>query len=224
MANTYFAWLGSKRAVKNNVSEKGARLDIAVRRGLPVPNGGVLLDDFYLLCLQEKVAIEASNRVVVPQAEALFDLLYTAVRFPRLAKPCALRPLFEVTTSPHLNVDVNDPIILAAALAQLWTAVLPCGPEARRDVLIQEMVAVEKGGTAVTSLSSQVDAITSNGTSITLPKLSRWQKPAANVPPHAQRLQKLLAGVRRTFGAAGWQISWADDGRDTWLLQVTAVA
>jgi len=224
MANYYFAWLGSKRAVKNNVSEKGARLDIAVRRGLPVPNGGVLLDDFYLLCLQEKIVIEASNMVVIPKAASLFEMLYTAVRFPRLDKPCAVRPLFSLPAKTQLNVNVNDAETFASHLAELWTAALPAGPEARRDILIQEMVEVNVSGTAVTQPNSETDQITTPELSHNIPKLSRWQKSEITTPTYRQRVQKLLSGVRRSFGNEGWQISWVDDGRDCWLIQVESLA
>lgn len=223
MTHHYFAWLGSKRVVKNNVSEKGAHLDIAVRRGLPVPNGGVLLDDFYLLCLQEKIVIEASNMVVIPDEQALFALLYTAVRFPRLDKRCAVRPLFARPANTQLNVDVNQAETLATVLAELWTAVLPTGPEARRDILIQEMVNAHISGTAVTRPNTTQDTVTSNDQSFNLPRLGRWGKTDRSQPEFGQRLQKLLRGVRRTFGKDAWQISWVDDGRDCWLIQVQAI-
>lgn len=220
MATYYFAWLGSKRIVKNHVYEKGAWLDTAMSRGLPVPNGGVLLDNFYLLCLQENVAIEASNMVIIPRAEAFYELLYQAVHFPHLDKPCAIRPLFERPVPARLPVNVSDPDALADSIAACWTAVLPAGTQTRRDILIQEMVAGEMAGTAVTQPETSVDLITVNENELDLPRLGRWGKTDHGQAAYLQRLQKLLNGVRRTFGDQPWQISWIDDGRVCWLIQL----
>ena len=224
MATYHFTWLGSRRAAKNNVSEKGVWLDTAMSRGLPVPNGGILLDDFYLLCLQEKVAIEATNMVIVPDAGALHQLLFTAVRFPQLEKLCVVRPLSARPAPPHVDIQMNHAQTLATVLAEVWTAVLPAGPQARRDVLIQEMVSAKITGTAVTRAVETEDQVTTNEGTTNLPRLGRWGKTDPKQPAYGQRLQKLLDGVRRTFGQSGWRVSWADDGRICWLIQVESLS
>jgi hypothetical protein len=146
------------------------------------------------------------------------------VHFPRLDKPCAIRPLFASSARSTMNVDVADPLALAEVMAGLWTAVRPAGPDVRRDVLIQEMVTVAMVGTAVSRQRSQFDVMTTAETNLDLPQLGRWGKTETTAPLYAQRLQKLLAGVRRTFGQGDWQVSWVDDGRVCWLIQVEAIS
>ncbi len=226
MTYLHFVWLGSKRAQKNGVAEKGWRLDMAVRAGLPVPHGGILLDDFYWLAVEEGVVVVEEGHLHIPAPLALHDLLYTAVRFPKLEKPCAVRPLFApavTSVPPCLNIPITDAASLAAALGTLWTAAVAAGEDARHDILIQEMVAVKAAGTAVTSSDGGHDIVTMGDDSYPLPPLGLWQRPESKAPPHTQRLQKLLRGLRRTFGQGGWQVAWADDGRVCWLLQLQAV-
>lgn len=222
MALYHFAWLGSKRAKKNGVTEKGWRLDMAVRAGLPAPNGGILLDNFYWLAVQEEVIQMVDGRAHISSPPALFDLLYTAVRFPQLDKPGIIRPLFtgvDAAVPPQFAVHMADPVALAAALGQLWQAAPP-DDISRHDLLIQEMVAIEMEGTAVTATNRPTDTITFADTSIDLPQLTGWQRPDATLPGHLRRLQQLLRGARRTFGSGVWQVQWMDDGRVCWLLHI----
>lgn len=212
----HFVWLGAKRARKNGVAEKGWRLDMAASAGLPVPNGGIILDNFYRLALLEEIVVVEDGRLHTPDPQALHQLLYTAVRFPQLDKPCAVRALFTAAAPTCLNVNVADAAALAATLCRLWTA----AHDAHCDVLVQEMVDAALQGTAVSPQSTAVDIITAGDTTFHLPQLSRWQRPEPDAPAHRQRLQKLLRGLRRTFGKGDWQITWADDGRVCWLLQI----
>jgi hypothetical protein len=53
-----------------------------------------------------------------------------------------------------------------------------------------------------------------------LPLLGWGKRPLASLPPFARRLQQLLRGVRRALGDGNWEITWLDDGRDCWLVQV----
>lgn len=219
MTRLHFVWLGSKRAKKNGVAEKGWRLDMAARAGLPVPAGGILLDNFYWLAVQEEVVQMVDGRPHIPTPTALFDLLYTAVRFPQLDKPCLIRPLFGTAVPAQLPLNMSDPVALAAAFELLWQAA-PAGEESRHDLLVQEMVAIEVEGTAVTAAHHPTDTLTFADQSLVLPQLTGWQRPDAALPDHLRRLQQLLRGVRRTFGAGQWRIQWMDDGRVCWLLEV----
>jgi pyruvate,water dikinase len=219
MTTYHFVWLGSKRAKKNGVAEEGWRLDMAARAGLPVPNGGILLDYFYWLAVQEAVVQLVDGRAHILSPPALYDLLYTAVRFPQLDKPCIIRPLFGTAVSPQLHLNMSDPVALAVAFGQLWQAA-PAGEESRHDLLVQEMIAIQVEGTAVTAAHQPTDTITYAGNTITLPQLTGWRRPDAAQPHQLRRLQQLLRGVRRTFGAGEWQVQWADDGRICWLLTI----
>lgn len=209
------------------MAEKGWRLDMAANAGLPVPNGGILLDDFYWLAVQQEVVIvEEDGRHHIPSPQALHDLLYTAVRFPKLDNPCALRPLFvcpETACPPCHHINVRDATALSIALCRLWTAVPPTDETCRRDLLIQEMVIPMVEGTAVSLPASNMDILKDNSQSIELPRLSRWARPKPDTADYVQRLQMLLRGLRRTFGDEAWKISWADDGRICWLLQIETI-
>jgi hypothetical protein len=97
---------------------------------------------------------------------------------------------------------------------------LPAGDEIRHDVLIQEMVNGQVKGTAVADSNHLTDNIISNGQTVELLRSGLWQRPQLDIPDHLSRLQKLLGGVRRTFGKGIWQVDWGDDGRICWLLQI----
>ena len=56
--------------------------------------------------------------------------------------------------------------------------------------------------------------------SFVIDRLRAFQRTSGEMPPFARRLQKLLRGVRRTFGRGDWCIEWADDGEICWLVQV----
>lgn len=220
MAVTPFIWLGAKRTRKHPVSDKGKLLDIAASRGLPVPNGGILLHELYQLLLTEGVIVLHEQRVTVADPTWLHETLHTGARFPRLGKPVAVRAAF-APGSEHvparLDVDFDNPQALSNSLCAIWSA---AAPAARRDVLVMEMVTRQVAGTAVTDPTQPHDAIHSEHT-FTIPQLTGWQRPTASLPSYAQRLQQLLRGVRRTFGpTAPWRIEWVDDGAICWLVQI----
>lgn len=215
---TPFIWLGSGRAKKWAVSEKGRWLDQAAKSGLPVPAGAILLDEFYQLLLAEGVIGLENGRVHATNPAWLHETLYESVRFPRLDNPVAVRTATATVTSPQLDVNFNEPGQLVHALCAVWS---PFTTQ-RRDVLVMEMINDSAAGTAVTGANSDYDTLHDNDVPepIILPQLGRWKRPAASLPPHQQRLQMLLRGVRRTFGQGQWWIDWVDDGRICWLLQI----
>ena len=216
---TFFVWFGSKRAQKMGVGSKGALLDVAARLRLPVPNGGVLLDEFYQLCLAEGVA-QWSQAGLSVQPDELVELLFTAVRFPRLPGKVAVRGV----TAPvfSLDVDLADGVGLARALTAVWQA-HPQESTVRRDVIIMQMVAVETGGVAFSTIGAADDRVVvtlGEPNSLLMPQLGWGKRPLATLPPPVRRLQQLLRGVRRALGPGSWEIAWLDDGRDCWLVQV----
>ena len=77
-----FIWLGSGRAKKRNVPRKGWLLDQAANSGLPVPQGGILLDEFFHICLKEGVVKIGDARMKVPDPVWLHEVLFRDVRFP----------------------------------------------------------------------------------------------------------------------------------------------
>lgn len=217
---TPFIWLGSGRAKKWGVAEKGQRLDAAAKAGLPVPAGAILLDELFQLLWDEGVVEEENGRITATSPEWLYETLYQSVRFPHLDKPAAIRAANAATAMPQLAVDISHPVYLSNSLCELWSRL----DGQRRDVLVMEMVDGDWRGTAVTTSAYHHDTITiPDEPPISLPQLKRWQCPDSSLAPHLQRLQLLLRGVRRTFGQGDWHIDWLNDGRICWLLQIQAV-
>lgn len=231
---TPFVWLGSKRAAKRGVGEKGALLDQAARARLPVPNGGIVLHEFYQLLLVEDIIQETNGRVTVANPVEVFEALYTAARFPRLSTKTAFRAAFSLLVDPQepvivpttavLHVDADDAVSLVDALCTVWSVALAHPASLRRDVIVQEMVTTAVAGTATIAAEQDRDHVTVTGgageQSLMLPHLSWWQRPSSERPSYARRLQQLLRGVRRTFGHEKWLLTWVDDGHICWLLQI----
>lgn len=231
---TPFVWLGSKRAAKRGVGEKGALLDQAARARLPVPNGGIVLHEFYQLLLAEDIVQEANGRIMVDNPVEVYEALYTAVRFPRLSTKTAVRAVFSLLDDPQkpvtvptaavLHVAADDPVSLIDALCAVWCVALSHPAPLRRDVIVQQMVTTAVAGTAVMAAAQDQDHVTvtkrAGEGSLVLPHLSWWQRPSSKRPSYARRLQQLLRGVRRTFGHDNWRVTWADDGHICWLLQI----
>lgn len=211
----YFAWLGSKRAAKRGVAELGCLLDKAANANLPVPAGGILLDEFYRMALAEGVIHKDGDRVTAVSPQELHHLLYKMARFPRLEGMLAIRPLLDEQFGSTIQpVHADDPAALTNSLCEAWRQ-----PTERHDLLLMTLPQTGVEGTAVTHPSTETDTITNAENKVTLPRLNRWQKPDSNLPPYAQRLQMLLRGLRRTFGDTGWTVEWRDDGKICWLWQ-----
>lgn len=213
---TPFIWLGSGRAKKWDVAQKGRYLDGAAKAGLPVPPGAILLDELFQLLLNEGVVVMENGRITTPDPSWLHETIYQSVRFPYLDKPVAVRTANAATGTRQLDVDFTDPAQLSHTLCKLWSQLT-----GRHDVLVMEMKIAKVAGTAVSSNTNEHDTVhIPNKLPLSLPQLNRWQRPASDLLPHLQRLQQLLRGVRRTFGTGVWQIDWLDDGRICWLIQI----
>jgi hypothetical protein len=92
-------------------------------------------------------------------------------------------------------------------------------------VLVIEQVGEGPQGTAVLSPDAAIDPIhVGSKETGNLPgeliHLRAFQSPDSTLPPFAQRLQKLLRGLRRTLGDGEWRVSWADDGDICWVTAV----
>jgi hypothetical protein len=238
-----FVWLGSGRTRKHDVGEKPRLLDRASSAGLPVPPGAILLDELYRLLLAEEVILTEGDVVIVPDPEFLQRTLYAGIRLPKLDRPVVVRAAFswpeEQTPGTkdafpqRLTAEMDQAASLANALAAVWSTVLALEarqrqmPETlRRDVLIMEMVAADIEGWAITRPAETWDEMAIRRDDgfdrpVHLPKLRPWRNPDRGAPPATQRLQRLLRGVRRTFGKRDLRIDWIDDGRICWLIQAS---
>lgn len=236
MQNTGFAWLGSRRARKWDVANKGRLLDQAASAGLPVPSGGILLDEFYQLLVREQVLEIIGDQVRVPDAQFLFEALYAGIRFPQLDGPAIVR-----TIPPDINpvsggtaakaawmpVELQDAHQLADALSQAYSTAFVWSKESeapgnrfRRDLILMKMVEASTSGSAAICLDKSFDEVAYDGQMEALPRLGLWRSPDAGLPPFAQRLQMLLRGVRRSVGKQGIRVDWIDDGDICWLVQL----
>lgn len=212
----YFLWLGSGRTRKLDVSAKTIHLDIAARARLPVPNGGVLLDELYRLLLKEEVLLKTDDGIKAADPVWLFETVYHSVKFPRLE---GLVSVQAVSAKPQFDVNFLEPTSFATSLCAQWTAVYDQPDSFRRDVLVMEMVDAQVRGTAVSRLSEACNQYSVNRELMELPKLSRWGRPSPDLPDALRRAQLLMRGVSRSLGKGNWEIEWADDGRTCWLLR-----
>ncbi len=212
----YFAWLGSKRAAKRKVAQPGCLLDRAANANLPVPAGGIVLHEFFELALKEGVIAEKDGLITAVSPPSLHHLLFNLARFPQLKEQMTLRPVHPEQFGPsQAPILVNDPIQLANSLCEGWSM-----QNGRRNLLLITLPKMEVAGTAVSHPNAESDELILPEVSLSLSRLDGWQRPPPHLPPHAQRLQMLLRGVRRTFGDIGWQIEWVDDGRICWLWEL----
>ncbi len=239
--------LGSGRSANLGVGNKGRLLDLAARAGLLVPAGIVILDDMWHEALRLGLVRREGDRIVLGDGACLL----TRLNLPPFAGPIAVRSAFALEDAPTqslagfftscLNVDARDPATLTAAMVEVWGSAERAPGMFRRDVLLLQMVQARHAGVAFTEqeheddLVNVVDGLADRlvsgavpGETLLLPKLRRWEAPpgAANlVPPapFARRLQLLLRDIRRVFGAGDWDIEWADDGEQCWLIQMRPV-
>jgi hypothetical protein len=241
MKKTPFVWLGANRARKWPVGSKALLLDKATSAGLPVPSGAILLDELCVAFLEAGVisvpgtapSASLGQAVIDIDADWLFESLYDGIRFPRFDQPVILRAAFSALTDEQQpvhsaakrGVDMNDPDELARALGSVWSVSPDPGVGFRRDVLVMEMIAGEMVGTATSAkLSAGVtltDLVTIPNDTFEIPQLTGFfPLTDSSLPPYAQRLQKLLRGIRRTFGQGSWQVDWLDDGEICWVMKV----
>jgi phosphohistidine swiveling domain-containing protein len=239
--------LGSGRSANLGVGNKARLLDLAARAGLPVPAGVVVLDDAWHAALRLGLLRREKTGVEVGDARRLLARL----DLPAFARPIAVRSAFALEDAPsqslagyftsRLNVDARDGKSLAEALAEVWGSAERATGTFRRDVMLLQMVSACHAGVAfseqeheddlVNVVAGAADRLVSGavpGDVLLLPKLRLWERPpgmASLLParPFALRLQRLLRDIRRVFGAGDWDVEWADDGEQCWLIQLRPV-
>ncbi|MBK8135133.1 MAG: hypothetical protein IPK52_04740 [Chloroflexi bacterium] len=206
MNNAFVVTLGSGAAAKRGVGNKGRLLDMAVRAGLPVPRGVIVLDTVADLAVLHGAVEQDAESLRVIDAAKLSALL----QLPAFTRPVAVRSAFSAEDSETaslagyfrsvLHVDAADSRRLGAAIETVWaSAHLPREVDAadsqgdsqavRRDLLVMEMVSAERSGVAFTEREFEDDLVnfvsgTSerllggqiSGEALSLPKLRGWEK------------------------------------------------
>lgn len=236
--------LGLGLAAHYGVGPKAALLDVAVRYGLPVPAGIILLHEAYEDALSEGL-VEAETRDGLVHIHCSRpDRLIGKLNLPNFEwefpGPFAVRPAFSAEDSEEgnlagyftsrLNVDAPDQLV--AALCAVWESADSLGDEAgkiRRDVLIMKMVKAQNAGVAFTEHAFEDDLIhftesaagkrTSGqieGDSLLLPKLRAGEARIgpSDLPAWAGRLQHLLRDVRARYSHRKTPRNWEVEWAD----------
>lgn len=210
---------------KLGVAPKAQLLNLAVRAGLPVPNGIVILDGVWARLQEWGVMAVDGEDVHVTNGAFLLEVM----ALHQLKRSVVVRRAFSEQGSEGpqhsgLPVAPDDPERLIRTLIATWQS----GAEqtTRRDMLVMEYVAAKCKGHVQLGIGDSADSATiidwstEQTTTIALPQLSRWQRPTA-AQPVARRLQQLLRGVRRSFGRKHIaRIEWVDDGKVCWLVRL----
>jgi len=212
--------LGEGAMTAAGVSGKAANLDRARAAGLAVPAGVVVLDRASVAEAAIAAAHRVSGAVAVRSAFSVEDRADSAM-----------------AGHFHTELDVApDADALSAAIA----AVRASGDASfRRDVIIMEMVSATSAGVAfsepgwpddlVNHVSGLADGLVGGleaGKRVSLPRFRRWEGRlpfVASGTTWQSRLQLLLRDVRQKFGDSGWDIEWADDGTECYLVQIRPI-
>jgi hypothetical protein len=232
-ANINFVRLGSRDSnyKKLQVSDKAFLLNYAVKSGLPVPHGIVVLDEVWdRLQALDVLQLEGSD-VHVTSA----DFFLESMALHKLKHAVVVREAFghgmrgvRQWDRRAVSIQPGETEKLIHTLIDMWQAGADWAT--RRDTIIMEWVDGLFKGHATTVAADSADTVTStdcktNTTATrTFSRLTRWQR-ATETEPHNRRLQKLLRGVRHSFNLKGsdWRIEWIDDGKVCWLVEIEPV-
>ena len=210
---------------KLGVGNKARLLNHALKSGLPVPNGLLLLDNAWQRLIDDGLMSVEGGNVTIEAA----DELLARLALHRLRTAVAVRAAFSADPPQpftQLNIAPDDKIALLNALISVWQAPVP-QTNIRRDILVMEMVNPQIEGIAFTETAFEDDLVQvadKAAQTFILPKVKSLE-PSRLSAGWQRRLQLLLRGVRLTFNLQGaeWEIAWADDGERCWLLQVRPI-
>jgi phosphohistidine swiveling domain-containing protein len=229
----FVVWLG-RSPWPTRVGPKADYLHRAKAAGLPVPPGVLVLEEVLTHGLDQRWIQNTEEGFVIADREALQKTL----DLPPVASRVAVRSAFSREDGESQSLAGCFASFLNVPSPEVWPAVCrvwhssrrldaPC----RRDVLIMAMVDARHAGVAVTETRHEDDLVNVTeglgdrlvsglvaGETLHLPKLRAFEKPTET--GFAGRLQRLLRDVRRVFGSRNWDVEFADDGRQCWLLQV----
>lgn len=205
--------VGSNHLSEEGIASKAARLDDAVVGGLVVPTSSVVPDGADSQRSAEQLVTRHRSLVAVRSAFAAED-----------GDDKSLAGHFDSFLNIEPTVD---------AIRDAIDRVRNSGTsDYRRDVLIMDMVDARHAGVAfsepgwlddlVNYTTGLGDALLSGeeaGESLELDRSNRQ----ANVHPWQGRLAELLNQVRDVFGDEPWDIEFADDGRQCFLLQIRPI-
>ncbi|MDJ0665042.1 MAG: PEP-utilizing enzyme, partial [Acidimicrobiia bacterium] len=204
-----FLVLGSGEASDNGIAPKAALLDRAKHSGLPVPDGVIVADGTTELSVPswmgKSLAVRSAFGTEDGTTEARAGYYETVLRVQ------------------HREV--------AAAVERVRSS---AEPTIQRDILIMEMVDAACSGVAFSEPGYADDLVESTaGTAehlvagesrpevTELPRLLIGEEPSDT--GWRGRLALLLRDVRAVFGDTGWDVEWADDGTQCFLIQLRPI-
>ncbi|MBK9123109.1 MAG: hypothetical protein IPM16_08285 [Chloroflexi bacterium] len=200
-------------------------LDRAVRAGMPVPSGHLVLPALAdLAVLHGALSIDGGRiEVLDPSVVALWLDGAGGASSAVWVKPIHAT---ERVAQPKVVQRVSPEDVLSAVVA-VWQDHLRVHADATiQPVLIQHAPAIEQHGQAWTSAGIGRDLVAiatgSRYHETALERLFGWER-VPNPPdlePILARVQALLRDVRRWLGGEHWHVEWADDGTKCWLLSV----
>lgn len=227
------------------VADKGVRLAQASRAGIAVPKSMVILEEGFTAVRALDLLATQQERVI-PRDEGLFiDALGLFNTLSGLAPRIAVRTL-TATERPYplavqgvnatsLHIDRRDPSGLSRAICAIWSAVQHLEGRKRADILLMSMVEPQFAGIALVARGFEDDWINYvagsgdglarglvTGMAMSLPRIYAGEEATASLP-FSQRLQRLLRQIRRVFGDQQWEVEWADDGEQCWLIEIRPV-
>jgi Phosphohistidine swiveling domain len=229
----FVVWLGRSPWPKR-VGPKAYYLHRAKAAGLPVPPGVLVLEEALTHSLHMGWIRTTREGFVIADQGAL----QKALDLPPVASRVAVRSAFSHEDGESQSLAGYFASFLNVPFPEVWPAVCRVWNSShrmeasfRRDVLIMAMVDARHAGVAVTETEHEDDLVNVTeglgdrlvnglvaGETLYLPKLRAFEKPTET--GFAGRLQRLLQQVRQVFGARNWDVEFADDGQQCWLLQV----
>lgn len=242
MITPYVIALGSGEVSRRQLGSKGRFLDMAMRKGLPVPPGVVVLEEAWQ-ALEQRAFI---SELDVAPSENTTELI-TLLQEQGLFAPWVVRSCFDVEDSPvssfagmfasvlhvthdNLEAAISEVLESASRYKQLSYA----KTQLRRDVLIMPQVSAQHAGVVFSDPDYEDDWLNvsegfadkllagqERGEQYALARLRFFEKVSSD--DWQARVQHLLRRVRQVFGDKPWDVEWADDGERCYLLQVRPI-
>ena len=241
--------LGSGHASHFGVGSKGRLLDKAASRGLPVPEGYILLDSVWQFAIQADLLDFGDDGITCKDAQALYD----AINLPAFPDKTtvAVRSAFTIEDTPSLSmagyfttvthVDPTDVGAFVTALCDVWASTVSYD-DIRRDVIIMQMVEAEHAGVMFTETNYEMDRVNYvegtgeallsgevEGQDANIRRLRGYERGdreegmKRSDATFLDRLQVLSRRARGVFGENSWDIEFADDGTTCYMLQIRRV-
>ena len=228
--------IGSGNIQSPKYSFKASGLDFASKNKILVPNAYLLTHE----TLQEYESPTFENNFLLRQIQELPIKHRFAIRSAFSVedqKTNSFAGMFKTV----ISVNSKKPEEVLSAIKNVLMSSKKVNGNFRKDILIMEMVAAKHSGVAfteneyqddwvnwTTGLGSKLVSGEVSGETISMPKLGNWDLIKTVIQFHKEpefynRLQQLLKNVRTVFGEKEWDIEWADDGTNCWLLQIRPI-